>query len=163
MFSKIAAWAAGPLPEAINGAFSHGPVGQLDELHALPDGHLVVGLDRHGSALTQGLVEGGHVTWEGTEDPVHGLRRAIADAVSEMADLGQVEAFGGWEMSGDDWTRPIYVATGDPAADTEKHILRLVFAPSSDAVVEASFRGEDIPETAPECPAPAGSDLPDLN
>lgn len=152
MFTRIAAWAAGPAQLA-QGQFTHGPADQLRDLRDLPDGHLVIGMDSNAQPVTWGVAKGGSITWDGPLQSVtDGLRRDVADAVSENADLGQVEAFSGWEISGDEWTRPVFVAGEDPDADTGKSVLRLVFAPCSPAIVEATFNGEDIPSTIPEQP-----------
>lgn len=79
-------------------------------------------------------------------------RRDCAEEIRQIADLGQYEADGGWEVAGHEWALPVFVAGSDPEADTEKYILRVTFEPGSNKLASTSFRGE------PTWPYVAGSD-----
>lgn len=139
----VRVWAGGP--EA--GLFTHGPSPELSFVDALNEGDVVQGFNGRGDVLTEGVKTRDGVAWR----RVHGAeldraREVAADQIYETAKFGGAVILdcGGWEVSADEWVRPVFLEPEAGAGDSLRGVCVLRFHPASDEAASLSLDGEEL-------------------
>lgn len=152
--SGVQVWAGGPAPRA----FTHGPSPHLGFVEALNEGDLVQGFNGRGDVLTEGVKTRDGVAWSRVHPPdLDRARGVAADRIYETAEFGGavIVDSGGWEVSADEWVRPVFLEPEDGSGDSLRGVCVLRFHPNSDQAASLSLDGEELllPEQAPDYPA----------
>lgn len=159
----VRVWAGGP--EA--GAFTQGPSPDLGFVGALDEGDLVQGFSAAGEVLTEGVKTAEGVAWSRVHRAeLDRARAVVADVIYETAEFGGAVILdcGGWEVSADEWVRPIFLEPEAGTGDSLRGVCVLRFHPASDEAASLSLDGEDllVPEHERDYPVISPENGPDL-
>lgn len=158
----VRVWAGGPYA----GFFTHGPSTELSFVDALSDGDLVQGFSAAGEVLTEGVKTAEGVAWSRVHRAeLDRARAVVADVIYETAEFGGAVILdcGGWEVSADEWVRPVFIEPEAGAGDSLRGVCVLRFHLESDEAASLSLDGQEllVPEHDPDYPLISPENGPD--